>query len=349
VVLASDSSRLVLLSWPDANVVWQSDPLGGSVARANQIVLEDVDGDGDAELIAGSSYRLSQFAFALPPAPSWLTVAGGIFPDRVVVSWEDVPGENCYDIFRAAGEGGGEFLEIGSVGSGVTTFTDSLRCGEGPNRYHVRAAGVFGTSQPSPEASGGTTACAFAVTSPNGSEQWRQGISRLITWDGREGTGTGVSIDLLHGGTLEHTIAAGTPNDGRFTWLPPDSVGPGADYRIRITPHQRAEAADESDGTFSVALARITVTAPNGGELWTRGTRRTIRWSRLGTAGAVRIVLLRRGRFVLRIAARTANDGSFLWRVPTNLIPGGDYRIRVAAQANRRVTDVSNATFRIGR
>ena len=64
--------------------------------------------------------------------------------------------------------------------------------------------------------------------------------------------------------------------------------------------------------SLSAALLNsITVTFPNGGENWTRGTTQTIRWNSSGSPGAyVKIELLKAGIFNRTIIASTPNDGT---------------------------------------
>jgi len=96
----------------------------------------------------------------------------------------------------------------------------------------------------------------------------------------------------------------------------------------------------------------LTVTAPNGGETWKRGSSQTIRWTRNGTPGtAVRIELLS-GTAVSRVIAASAPigstaTGSYSWKIPGSQATGGNFRIRITSTSNAAATDVSDAAFSI--
>lgn len=92
----------------------------------------------------------------------------------------------------------------------------------------------------------------------------------------------------------------------------------------------------------------LTVTSPNGGENWARGTAHTITWSSVGSAGSsVKIELLKAGAVNRVITSSTANDGSYSWTVPSTQTQGTDYKIRVTSTSNSVIQDSSNANFSI--
>jgi hypothetical protein len=91
----------------------------------------------------------------------------------------------------------------------------------------------------------------------------------------------------------------------------------------------------------------ITVTTPNGGEKWVQGSTNTIKWSCDGRVGRyVKIELLKDGVVERIIASKTANDGYYRWRIPSNLRPGENYKIRITS-TYREVTDSSDSNFAI--
>jgi Zinc carboxypeptidase/Kre9/KNH-like N-terminal Ig-like domain len=119
-------------------------------------------------------------------------------------------------------------------------------------------------------------------------------------------------------------VAAGTP-----------SLAPSP------TPSPTLSPAPTSPGT-------LTVTSPNGGESWKRGTVQTITWSRSGSPGPyVKIELLKSGVISSAIASNTDNDGFFSWTLPSKLITGTDYKVRITSAAYSSITDLSNSDFRI--
>jgi hypothetical protein len=115
-----------------------------------------------------------------------------------------------------------------------------------------------------------------------------------------------------------------------------------------------------SDGSLSSNVATVTinvqslinVSTPNGSESWSAGSPQTIRWTYTGNPGSyVRIELLK-GAVVNRTIATSVwrgsgGNGSYNWTIPTNQMPGLDYRIRVTSVTNAAYTDMSNNYFTI--
>lgn len=95
----------------------------------------------------------------------------------------------------------------------------------------------------------------------------------------------------------------------------------------------------------------ITVTSPNGGENWKRGTTNTIAWTSVGSTGTnVKIELLKGTSVAKTLSKSTSNDGSFDWSVPGNLGAATDYKIRITSIGTTpSYTDTSDNTFTISK
>lgn len=92
------------------------------------------------------------------------------------------------------------------------------------------------------------------------------------------------------------------------------------------------------------ATPQISVVSPNGGQAWPRGRMLTLSWVAIGAQANVQIQLLKGGALSLTVAASAPNTGTFNWAIPSNLAPGGDYRIRIT---DGTLTDTSDADFSI--
>ena len=94
---------------------------------------------------------------------------------------------------------------------------------------------------------------------------------------------------------------------------------------------------------------RITVTSPNGGEIWQAGTTRTISWTYTGSPGsAVKIELYKGGVFHSPITSSTSiGSGSYNWTIPSTQTPGTDYKIKVTSTTNGAYYDYSDNNFTI--
>ena len=153
--------------------------------------------------------------------------------------------------------------------------------------------------------------------------------------------GSSCSATYNHGTIVTLTAASGA--DSFFAgWSGGGCSGIG-------TCDTTMDAAKTVTATFSQF---ITVTVPNGGERWTRGTTYTIRWNYAGNPGSnVKIELLKGGVPTRTIANKTSRgsggSGSYNWKVPNNQAIGSDYTIRVTSTSNSNYKDTSNTNFTI--
>jgi len=202
-------------------------------------------------------------------------------------------------------------------------------------------------------------ATTLALAAPNGGESWKRGSAQTIRWDFSGDPGTKLKILLLDGAVTKLTIAGGTALEtGSFKWNVPADLPKGNNYRIRIISRQNPSLLDTSDQPFSISMAppgtKLTVTSPNGGEFWQRGTSRAITWTYSGQPGdMVRIVLLKAGSLYQTVAAQVplgaGGSGSFTWAIPANQATGRDFLIRVRSIAYADCRDQSNQPFAVTR
>ncbi len=95
-----------------------------------------------------------------------------------------------------------------------------------------------------------TIAPFVAVTTPNGGELWRRGLSYFIQW--RDNIPENVVIDLYKAGLLIRNISTNAPSTGAFQWQVPLDLSPGNDYSIRISSATNATLSDVSDANFNI-------------------------------------------------------------------------------------------------
>jgi hypothetical protein len=94
----------------------------------------------------------------------------------------------------------------------------------------------------------------------------------------------------------------------------------------------------------------ITVTSPNGGETWQRGTTHTVTWSYTGSPGStVNLVLVKAGTdvgtIVSGVSIGSGGTGSFTWPISSSGTTGSDFQIRVQSTSQTTVRDVSSNYF----
>jgi hypothetical protein len=122
------------------------------------------------------------------------------------------------------------------------------------------------------------------------------------------------------------------------------NLTPGTRYHFRAVAVGNGTSYGDDKSFTTAPGPTITVTFPNGGEIWAAGTNQPITWTSSGVTGPVRIHLSRNGGSTwTTIIATTSNDGSQAWSVtvPTTT----QARIKVVSIAKSDVFDISDADF----
>ncbi|MCK5128187.1 MAG: CRTAC1 family protein, partial [candidate division Zixibacteria bacterium] len=185
----------------------------------------------------------------------------------------------------------------------------------------------------------------ITITSPNGGEAWEIESIHDITWTSI-GTVGNVKIEYsLDNGAAWSEIIASTENDGNYPWTLPGI--PSDNCLVRISEPD-GDPIDTSDNVFSITapqLATITVTSPNGGEIWEAGSLHTITWTSTGSVGMVKIEYsTNNGNSWTIIVSSTTNDGTYYWTVPN--IVANSCLIRIS-EIDGDPVDMSNSVFSI--
>ncbi len=99
--------------------------------------------------------------------------------------------------------------------------------------------------------------------------------------------------------------------------------------------------------TVSVAQPFLTLTSPNGGNSFQRGTSMHITWNFLGVTN-VKVELLNGATVVANIASSaSASSGALDYTIPISTSIGSNYKIRVTDTANTLRSDISDSAFNI--
>src|SRR3989441_9730455 len=123
----------------------------------------------------------------------------------------------------------------------------------------------------------------LVLVAPNGGETWTVGATQAISWT-TSGTVPNVKLEYSTDGgvTYPSVVAASVANTGSFSWTIPDSIS--NTVRVRVSDVTDASANDTSDGNFKIR-GNLTVSVPNGGEVWIIGSAQTNTWtSEIGRA-----------------------------------------------------------------
>jgi len=117
-------------------------------------------------------------------------------------------------------------------------------------------------------------------------------------------------------------------------------------YNYKVRTWNDAGPSDWATGSFQTSAPFITVTAPNGGEMWRRGLKYFVQWQ--GNIGeAVNIDLYKSGAYLTGIATNAPSTGAYQWQVGLGLVPDNDYTIRISSSTNSALFSASAAPFSI--
>jgi ethanolamine utilization protein EutP (predicted NTPase) len=185
----------------------------------------------------------------------------------------------------------------------------------------------------------------LTVISPNGGENWQKETTHTISWNGS--ISGNVKIELYWDiNNLETVITPSTPSTGGYNWTIPVQTTVRTDYKVKITSLDYPTLFDFSDDYFGIFEGNITITSPNGGEVWQAGTTRNIAWTDSINEN-VMIELFKGGMFHSTIETSTSSDGSRNWNIPFTLEYGSDYTIKITSVNNPELFDFSDANFTI--
>ena len=185
----------------------------------------------------------------------------------------------------------------------------------------------------------------ITVKSPNGGDVINTGDTYNITWD--DNISENVRIYLFQGNRYKQMISNSTPSDGSYSWTVPTSLTAGDNYEVAIQSVEKGSIYDYSDSSFTIEPdGVITVKSPNGGDVINTGDTYNITWDD-NISENVRIYLFQGNRYKQMISNSTPSDGSYSWKVPTNLTTGGNYQVAIQSVEKDRIFDFSDSNFTI--
>ncbi len=192
---------------------------------------------------------------------------------------------------------------------------------------------------------------AVVVTSPNGGEIWQGGTSQTITWTQGPGASNYWTIRYSTdaGNTWTTIISNVYITNGQYVWTPVPNV-PSSSCLIQVYDYQSSTCrTDNSDNLFTITPAAhvITVTSPNGGNIFYVGTAYNITWTSayLTSPFVMLEYSTNNGSSWTTIVNSTNNTGSYTWTTPN--FPSSQCLVRASEYSNPTVNDVSNAVFNI--
>ena len=161
-------------------------------------------------------------------------------------------------------------------------------------------------------------------------------VQKCYTDDGKFGcSGTEVCIADVYG-------EKGT----KLSWISPSCT---SDKKLRLTIIDGENEYAEFKCTSTDSP--ITVFIPNGGEVWQKGTTKTIKWNSAKDVSKI-YIKLRKGNDTYPgpegvITDVIPNNGYYSWKIPTTLPDGSDYAVLVINANPIDQFDVSDKPFSI--
>ncbi|MBU0574213.1 MAG: FG-GAP repeat protein [Candidatus Margulisbacteria bacterium] len=201
------------------------------------------------------------------------------------------------------------------------------------------------------------TAFAAKVVQPNGGESIASG-TYTISWEASEANLTSAPIDIHYStneGSSWIVLAENEDNDGSYLWTIPAVDTTRA--RVRITSHDNYgnTITDVSNANFTLqgTAPNISLTAPNGSEVWQGGSSHDITWTAsegLLTFEATPISLYYTSGetepYIL-ITSGLLNSGSYSWSVPYGERSKCKVKVVVTDFMGNEFFDASNDYFSI--
>ena len=137
-------------------------------------------------------------------------------------------------------------------------------------------------------------------------------------------------------------------SDLQFLWTIPDSAS--NNVKVKVASLTYTDVFDESNAIFSIKPS-LTLTAPNGGQVWIVGSAQSITWTKSGTITTVKLQYSTNGfsdelqtvTFATLVNATTGTPYS--WTVPDAI--SSTVKVRVTSEADATVFDASDTNFKI--
>ncbi|MGB9623298.1 MAG: Ser-Thr-rich GPI-anchored membrane family protein [Phycisphaerae bacterium] len=198
----------------------------------------------------------------------------------------------------------------------------------------------------------------LTLASPNGGETWTAGTVHRIMWTATNLDGY-VSIGLVKGGQDPVAIAIDSvpASAGQYDWQVCSALGNGTEFTVSIWGRDICGRylEDESDALFSITgsegPATLTLTSPNGGEVWPAGSTQTVTWMARALGGTVDAFLYRDGEYIGWIGSAPASSGRLDWTVCHSVGNGDHFSIELRGNDDCasfvQIQDMSDGPFSI--
>jgi formylglycine-generating enzyme required for sulfatase activity len=186
-----------------------------------------------------------------------------------------------------------------------------------------------------------TTAPVVTITSPADYEDYLEGDIIDIKANATDSSGI-LKVDFWVNG--EYYL---TDNDYPYecVWNSTGNFGYNVIYANAYDIYGNASSSNAINVQIKVRPV-ITITSPNGSEIFQMGRSVNITWEDNFTEN-VKIELFKGNISVLNIAGSETSDGLFIWNIPRTLEIASDYSIKISNILDGNFSDMSDTNFQL--
>lgn len=185
----------------------------------------------------------------------------------------------------------------------------------------------------------------ITVVSPNGGENWSANSNQIIRWSTNDINNVKIEYTTDNGNSWLSVVLSTPASTGNYNWTVPNT--PTNQALVRISDASDPKIYDLSNSTFTISSPpTISVTSPNGGEVWNVYTTKNILWNAISIANVKIEYSTNNGlNWTTVISSTPAASGSYLWTVPNT--PTTQASVRISDASNPSLYDVSDNVFSI--
>ncbi|HPN36793.1 MAG TPA: hypothetical protein PL041_00230 [Melioribacteraceae bacterium] len=184
----------------------------------------------------------------------------------------------------------------------------------------------------------------IALTSPNGGEEWRVNTNHNITWTSTDIAKVTLEYSTDGGVNYLPIVSNLSAVPQSYTWN--TNLTPSNQVKIKISKTGEPTLYDESDFSFTVYQPSVTLTSPNGGELWRVNSNQLITWNK-SYVDSVKLEYTtdNGGNWVVIKESVDANLLAYSWKIPN--VNSAICKVRISKTSEPAISDQSDATFTI--
>jgi len=182
----------------------------------------------------------------------------------------------------------------------------------------------------------------ITIQSPSQGATMYAGDSCTVEWDAKN-AGDTVALTLNKNYVYHSVISSSTSNDGSYIWEIPANLESSSrdSFMIDVASVSYSTVSDTS-GRFSIVERSISITSPEGGEVWYKGKTYTILWDSSYIGSYVDIDLYENGKFMTSLSLSEENDGFYEWTVPSSLNSSSGYAVKITSTTYEDVYAVNS-------